>query len=300
MNPLLFKAAAIVIAAVCFCSSAAAQDDDVIAVDSSIVVMNAVVRDAQDRAVLGLQRSHFSIFEDGVEQAIAAFESHEAPFAAVILLDTSGSMQSRISAARSAAINFLDGLRPGDVAAVYRFDSRVTEVQEFSGSRDVSERIFGIRAEGMTVLNDAIVEAAAKLAARPEARRAIIVVSDGADTRSGNSADKAIKAALAANATIYTVDMSELSSGGPARMQNRGVLKNFADKTGGFFVSSDDALKLRTALRSIVEELRNQYTLAYSPEEPKYDGRWHALELRVARPGLTIRTRKGYNAPKKK
>ena len=278
----------------------AAQEDDVIKVDSSIVVLNATIRDSQNRPVSGLQKSQFKIFEDGVEQQLSSFDTEESPFAAIVLLDTSGSMAERISMARSAAITFLDGLRGGDLTAIYHFDSKVTRVQDFSESRDVADRIFDLKANGMTVLNDAIVEAAARLSERPEKRRAIIVVSDGADTQSHASTDKAVRAALAANATIYTVDMSSIDTGGVDRMQNQSVLKRFAEKSGGFFISSENGLALRNALRSIVDELRNQYTLAYSPKDPKNDGKWHAVELRVSRPSLTIRTREGYNAPKKK
>ena len=277
-----------------------AQEDDVIKVDSSIVVINATVRDPQNRPVAGLQRSQFKIFEDGIEQPISAFETEESPFAAVVLLDTSGSMSERISIARSAAINFLDGLRAGDVAAIYNFDSKVARVLEFSESRDVMDKIFDLKANGMTVLNDAIFEAADQLSARQEKRRAIIVVSDGADTKSRVSADKAIKAALAVNAAVYTVDMSPIDTGGRERMQNQGVLKKFAEKTGGYFISSENGIALRTALRNIVDELRGQYTLAFTPSESKHDGKWHTLEIHVSRPNLSIRTRQGYNSPKSK
>jgi len=74
-------------------------------------------------------------------------------------------MEARLSLARSAAIRFLDGLRDEDVAAVYRFDSKVERVQEFSGGRDLAPIAFGIRARGMTTLNDAIVEASKYLSA---------------------------------------------------------------------------------------------------------------------------------------
>lgn len=277
-----------------------AQEDEVIKVDSSIVVVSTSVRDAQNRPVVGLQRSQFKVFEDGIEQPITSFETQESPFAAVILLDTSGSMSERINIARAAAINFLDGLRDGDVAAIYNFDSRVSQIQDFSESRDVRDRIFDIRANGMTVLNDAIVEAAGRLSARAEKRRAIIVVSDGADTQSRSSADKAIRAALAVNATVYTVDMSSIGTGGRDRMQNQGVLKKFAEKTGGYFIPSENGIALRGALRSIVDELRAQYTVAYAPSESRHDGKWHSLEVRVSQPNLTIRSRQGYNSPKTK
>jgi Ca-activated chloride channel family protein len=260
--------------------------------------MNATIRDARDHQVDGLQQKDFKIFQDGTQQEIVFFQTDEAPFAAVILLDTSGSMSERISIARSAAINFLDGLRTDDMAAVYRFDSKIVTVQDFSSSRDVTDKIFDLKASGQTVLNDAILKAAKDLAGRPEKRKAIVVVSDGADNFSGASADKALKAALAADATIYTVDMSTIAGNGTERRQNQAVLRNFAVKTGGIFVSTENGLELRNALRNIVSELGKQYTVAFDPGNIRHDGKWHTLELRVARPDLTIRTRQGYHAPK--
>lgn len=282
------------------CVSFAQDDDEVVKVDSSIVVINAAIADKSGSAVGGLQEKQFRVFEDGVEQEISFFAAESTPFAAVILLDSSGSMQERISLARSAAINFLDGMRAEDFAAIYNFDSKVSLVQDFSNSRDVVEKIFDLKSYGMTVLNDAIYKAAFELGKRPEKRKAIIVLSDGMDTQSGRSADKALKAALAVDAMIYTVDMSALDTGGKERMQSIGVLRNFAEKTGGIFTPTPGGNALREAFKKIVAELGTQYTIAYQPANTKKDGKWRSLELRVARPNLSIRTRKGYNAPKQK
>ena len=292
------KAFSFLLAALFLVTNAAAQDDDVVRVDSSIVVLNATIRDAHDKPVNALTQKDFKIFEDGEQQQIVSFETQEAPFAAVILFDTSGSMEERISIARSAAINFLDGLRADDVAAIYRFDSKTDMVQDFSDSRDVSDKIFDLKARGMTVLNDAVIRATQELDKRQEKRKAIVILSDGEDTMSRASAEKALKAALAANITIYTVDMSTISFGAAQRRQNQGVLRNLAQKTGGVFISTENGIALRDALKSIVDELQIQYTIAYEPSKVKHDGKWHALELRVARPNLTIRTRQGYNAPR--
>ena len=267
------------------------KDDDVITVDSSIVLLNAAVLDAAGKTVGGLTKQQFTVLEDGVEQTILSFENESTPFAAVILLDTSGSMEQRVSIARSAAIEFLYGLRRDDNAAIYRFDSQVKLVQDFSNSRDIVESIFDLK--------DAIYKAAALLSVRPEKRRAIIVLSDGADTKSGRSADAALKAAIAANATIYTIDMSSPDERGTEKVQNQGVLKNFAAKSGGTFVATPGGPAMRTAFKSIVEELGSQYTITYQPANLKRDGKFRAIEIRVKRPNLTIRTRKGYNAPKK-
>jgi Ca-activated chloride channel family protein len=277
----------------------AQNDDDVIKVDSSIVVLNAAVTDAASKAVSGLPQKQFRVFEDGVEQQIVSFGTEETPFAAVILLDTSGSMEERVTLARAAAIQFLDGLRHEDNAAIYNFHSKVELVQDFSNSRNLREQVFDLKANGMTVLNDAIYKAAQLLATRPEKRRAIIVLSDGADTRSGRSSDAALKAAINASCTIYTVDMSAIDTGGKGRFQNQGVLKNFAEKTGGKLVATPGGVALRDAFKRIVEELGQQYTVAYQPSNTAKDGKWRTIELRILRPNLTIRTRKGYNAPKK-
>lgn len=278
-------------------SNAQAGDDEgVVAVESSLVVLNATIVDSNGRHVPGLKQDHFTVLENGVEQEIGFFAAEETPFAAVILLDTSGSMEQRVSMARSAAIRFLDGLRESDNAEIYGFDSKVSLVQKFSNSRDVSDRLFDLKADGMTALNDAVFQAAQDLSTRPEKRRAIIVLSDGADTFSGKSADKALKAALAANAIIYTVDMSSVGTNGKQRAQNQGVLRNFAEKTGGKFVATPGGAAMRDAFQKIVEELGVQYTIAYQPKNLTKDGKWRGIELRVARPNLTIRTRRGYHA----
>jgi len=284
----------------CFLSIVVAQnDDEIINVDSSVVVLNATITDVNGKPTTGLKQTQFKVFEDGQEQKVDFFEAEKTPFAAVILIDTSGSMEGSVSMARSAAINFLDGLRADDMTAIYNFDSRIALVQDFSNSRDVSEKVFDLKAAGMTILNDAIYKAALELSKRSEKRKAIIVLSDGADTKSGRSADKALKAAIAANSTIYTIDMSSINMGGKDRFQSQAALKNFAEKSGGIFVPAPGGVAMREAFKNIVEELGVQYTLGYQPTNVKKDGKWRAIEIRVAKPNLTIRTRKGYHAAKK-
>lgn len=282
---------------ICFSVTISAQEDEeTVKVDSSVVVLNATVTDVKGKPVSGLFESQFKVFENGVEQKIDFFQAAETPFAAVILLDTSGSMEQRVSMARSAAINFLDNLRSDDTAAIYNFDSKVSLVQDFSNSRDMASNVFDLKANGMTVLNDAVFKAALELSNRPEKRRAIVVISDGADTMSKKSADKALKAALSANAAIYTVDMASSDTNMREKMQSQSALKNFAEKTGGLFISTPGGAAMREAFKNIVQELGTQYTLGYQPTNTKKDGKWRAIELKVARPNLTIRTRKGYNA----
>ena len=211
-----------------------------IRVNTDLVVLNVTVTDKAGQYVPGLRLSDFTIFEDGKQvspELISSFSLHESPFASVVLLDTSGSMESRLSLARSAAIRFLDGLRDEDVAAVYKFDSKVEQVQEFSSGRDLAPMVYGVQATGLTTLNDAIVDAAKALAARPEKRKAIVVLSDGMDTHSKATSEKAIESALAVGASIYAVDMSASEGSGLSNRQSAAVLRDFAEKSGGRFVA---------------------------------------------------------------
>ena len=279
-----------------------AQDDDVVRTETNLVVLNLTVTDKSGQYAKGLKLSDFKIFEDGVEvksDAIKSFSMQEAPYAAVVLLDSSGSMEERFTIARSAAIRFLDGLRAEDVAAVYRFDSKVERVQEFSGGRDLAPTAYAIRARGMTTLNDAIVEAANTLASRTENRKAIVILSDGVDTFSKATSEKAVEAALAIGASIYAVDMSQMDIAGSKKQPIAASLKSFADKTGGRFVSTPGGPALRDAFAGIADELGHQYTVAYRPANQNHDGKWRALEVKVQREDLSVRTRKGYRAPRK-
>ncbi|HZN07162.1 MAG TPA: VWA domain-containing protein [Pyrinomonadaceae bacterium] len=281
---------------------AAQDDDDVVRVNTDLVVLNLTVTDKAGQYVKALKLSDFKIYEDGVEvpaNMITSFSLQEAPYAAVVLLDSSGSMEARFSLARSAAIRFLDGLRPEDVAAVYRFDSKVERVQEFSGGRDLAPIAYAIRARGMTTLNDAIVEAANTLASRPEQRKAIVILSDGVDTYSKATSDKAVESALAVGASIFAVDMSQVEIGGSLRQQAAASLKAFAEKTGGRFIATPGGPALREAFTGIAEELGHQYAVSYRPINQKRDGKWRTLEVKVQREDLTVRTRKGYRAQKR-
>jgi Ca-activated chloride channel homolog len=278
--------------------AATQQDDEVVRVNSDLVVLNVTVTDKHGAYVHGLKRADFKLFEDGQEQALAGFGEEETPFAAALLLDISGSMEGRIALARSAAIRFLDGLRPDDNVAVYSFHSEVRQVQDFSFTRDLAPVVFALDARGMTVLNDAVVRAAGDLAVRTEKRRAIVVLSDGADTHSAASTDKALNTALAAGATLYTVDLSDRNAPRAATMAGSAVLTNFAMRSGGRYLATPGGQELRTAFASIVEELSNQYTLSYRPTNRARDGRWRAIELKISHPDDTARTRRGYRAPK--
>jgi Ca-activated chloride channel homolog len=275
--------------------------EDVISVETNLIVVNVTVTDALENYVSGLKAEDFKVLEDTAPQRVLDLTVDEAPFAAAILLDASGSMGHKLSLARAACGNFLSELREGDMAAVYSFSGfKVKMLQDFSESRDAPDAVWDMKARDDTPLYDAIVKSAEALAQRPERRRAVIVVSDGADTKSKASLDEAARKTLDANALIYAVDMSDRAVFKSERKDNGAeVLKMLAAKTGGRFIATPGGAGLREAFAGTVEELRRQYTLTYESTNEKLDGKWRAIEVRVGRPGLNVRARQGYYARKK-
>jgi Ca-activated chloride channel family protein len=274
---------------------------EILKFETNLVVLNATITDGSDRYIRGLKREDFQIFEDKVQQKIVDFSQDETAFSAVILLDASLSMQHKLTLARAACANFVDTLRPDDTFAIYGFSGmKVKVLQDFTEIHDIPDSVWDMRADGETPLYDAIVKASEGLAKRTERRRAIVVVSDGADTKSKASLDQALRKTLDAQALIYAVDMTDTAVYRTAQRDGGlEILKEMAAKTGGRFFGSAGGTQLREAFAKAAEELRNQYTLTYESSNEKYDGRWRVLEVRVTKPLLNVRTRRGYYARKK-
>ncbi len=278
----------------------APQEEQILSLETTQIVLNITVTDASEKYVKGLKPENFSIQEDLKPQTIVSFGYEETPFAAAILLDLSGSMTYKMSLARSACARFAAGIRTGDTVAIFSFsDSKVKMMQDFTEVKDVDPVVWDTDPKGETPLYDAIVQASEALGKRPERRRAIVLLSDGADTRSSASFDKAMKAAHAANVTIYSVNLSDSALGqGPAHDTGAQIIRDFALKTGGRFFASPGGSKLRDAFELTVDELRNQYTIVYEPTNEKQDGKWRAVNVTMSNPNFTARTRPGYYAPK--
>ncbi|MBK8316802.1 MAG: VWA domain-containing protein [Acidobacteria bacterium] len=285
---------------------AAGPDDEIISLETNLVVLNVTVTDARagarERYVSGLQAEDFNVFEDNARQKIESFGFEETPFASAILLDTSASMERKLSLERAACANFVEGIREGDCFAIFSFgNAKVRKLQDFTEIRDIPDAVWDMRADGNTPLYDAIAQASEALAGRRERRRAILIVSDGADTQSRVSLDQALRKALAAHVLVYSVDMSDASVYGSAgRDSGAEVLKSLAVKTGARFFKSPGGSQLREAFSSTVEELRHQYTITYESTNDRQDGKWRAVSVKVKDPLLNLRTRQGYYARKKK
>jgi Ca-activated chloride channel family protein len=206
---------------------------------------------------------------------------------------------------RGAAASFLEQIRENDQVAVYGFNNQVRLFQEFSDSRLITDYIWDAKAEDKTRLYDCMDEAIVALSKREEKRRAILLISDGWDYSSHRASfDSVMKKALSAGVVVYSVDLIEddnlMGSGSDAMFlrKGRGDMKQFAEQTGGKYVHSPHGDKMEESFASIIDELRNQYTLTYYSTSDKRDGRWRRLEVKVSRQGAVVRNRKGYFAPK--
>jgi Ca-activated chloride channel homolog len=276
------------------------EEEQVLRVGTTQIVLNAIVTDGSEQHVAGLKADQFVLLEDQVPQNILSFGVEQVPFVAAILLDLSGSMGNKMSLARAACARFADGIRVGDSIGIYSFNKdKVKLMQDFSEVKDIDPIVWDTDPDGETPLYDAIVTASEALGKRDEQRRAILLISDGADTKSKATFEQAVRAASLANVMIYAVDMSEAAFGrGPAKDGGSQMLKDFSLKTGGRFFPSPGGSQLRDAFVEAVNELRNQYTLVYEPTNDKIDGKWRTIQLTAKSPVYKVRTRQGYYAPK--
>ncbi|HYP29630.1 MAG TPA: VWA domain-containing protein [Blastocatellia bacterium] len=282
----------------------ASGDEDSVRIHSDLVVVNATVMDAAGQYVHGLKAGDFRILEDGTTQLIDVFMSEEAPFAAALLIDMSGSMEYKFGLVRGAAASFVDHIRDSDQVAVYGFNKEIYTFQDFSNSRDISDYVWDATAKDVTRMYDCMDQAIEALRKRPERRRALVLISDGWDSHSKASLESVTKKALTEGVTIYTVDLVDdnllignASYVAPLR-RGRAVMQSLAAETGGQYLHSPQGDKLESGFTGIVDELRNQYTLAYYSNNDKRDGKWRKLGVGVSRGGLIVRARRGYYAPK--
>ena len=281
------------------------DQDDPLRLNTDLIVLSVTVTDEAGKYAHGLKAKDFALTEDGVSQSVDSFSAEEAPFAAAILVDMSGSMNYKFSLVRAAAASFVEQIRDNDQVAVYGFNNQVKRFQDFSNVRDITDYIWDAEARESTKLYDCLNEAIDALAARDEKRRAILLISDGCDTSSKSNLDAVMKKALAAGVNIYTVDLTDSSdttvSSNERLMLQRGrsEMKEFANQTGAQYVYSPKGDNLQEAFTNIIDELRNQYTLTYYTTNSKHDGRYRKINLAMLQPKLSARTRRGYYAPKK-
>ena len=272
-----------------------------------IVSLNVIATDGSQRYVTDLTAEDFNVFEDGVKQDVTFFTKANIPIALSLLLDTSASMESKLPTAQEAAIGFAKKLRTQDLAEVIDFDSRVVVLQNFTNSTaELEQAIHKTSAGGSTSLYNAVYIALKdlkKVVAKniEEIRRqAIVVLSDGEDTSSLLPFEEVLDLAKRSETAVYAIGLrtnDNVSLASKGFKEAEFVLRQLAQETGGRAFFPNQVAELSTVYGQIADELSSQYTVGYSSKNPKRDGGWRRVVVRVTRPSVVARTKQGYFAP---
>jgi Ca-activated chloride channel family protein len=270
-----------------------------------VINLNVSVTDSRGRYVTDVTKEEFAVFEDGVRQELSIFSHEDVPISLVLMIDTSASMDEKLASARAAAIRFVGTLRPQDNAQVMQFNDRTTILQDFVSLRAPLEAaISRTEASGPTALHNALYVALKELEKQKTTgalrRRAIVLLSDGEDTASLVSDDQVLDLARKTEINIYAISLR------PRRVPDRNQVKfsqaahlltALTQDTGGQVHFPNSLSELETVYDRIAEELRTQYSLGYVSNNPRRDGKWRRIVVRIpARDDVQVRHKLGYFA----
>ena len=279
--------------------------DSVFRAGVEMVSLNVTVLDQQQHYLTDLESRDFTILEDGARQDITYFNRMSLPIALSLLIDTSASMEQRLTIAQDAAVGFAKKLRPQDLAQVVDFDTRVEVLQGFTADTTALETaIRNTQAGGSTAMFNALyisLKELAKIRPRTEDdvhRRAVVVLSDGEDTSSLVTYDEVLDLAKRSATTIYAIGLQSRDNGlSKGFKEAEYVLRQLATETGGRAFFPQRAEDLAGIYGVIADELASQYVIGYASSNQKRDGSWRRLTVQVNRTGTTARTKRGYFAP---
>ena len=266
-----------------------------------LTTFGVTVTDRKGNIVTDLTKDDFEILEDGKPQIVQYFargEGESSPEMHLgLMLDASGSMQSDMKLAQSAAIKFLNMLPAAEDITLVDFDTqvRITRYPQRDFARLV-ERIRQRKPQGWTALYDAL-GTYLDGAEQQEGRKVMVMYTDGGDTRSALTFGDTIDLLKAAQITVYAIGLVENT--GSARTHLQMTLRQIAETTGGqaFFPS---AMKdVESAYDKVLAEINGQYHLGYVSTNAATDGSWRKVEIKLKRDDLRVRARKGYFGPYK-
>jgi VWFA-related protein len=316
--------AMVVLAAVAACfaapyraQDAPAQSEEVLRITSGLVNLYAVVRD-KNRLVGGLSKEDFLVAEDDKPQRIEFFSREtDTPLTLGILIDTSASQQNVLGVEQREAKVFLGEVldHAKDLAFVLRFDIEVELVQDLSNNKKLLGRAidstevnsgpvgvvqgpFPTTGRRGTNLHDAVYLSARELLRNEAGRKVIVILSDGEDTGSSKDFREALETAQRSDVIIYSIAVidREFYYLRNSNFSGDAVLKKYAEQTGGRMFEVTRIEDTAKAFREIAEELRTQYSLAYRSSNPKKDGSFRKVQVKVRDRNYKVFARRGYYA----
>ena len=267
-------------------------------VNVETVVVRVTVTDPLNRYVVGLEREHFQIFENKLEQTLTHFSNDKSAISVGIILDMSGSMGDNILSARSSVIRFLEQGNPEDEYFLITFNERSSLVRDFTNRSENIQNEISIKSpKGRTALYDAIYIGLEKIRDARSDKKALIVITDGEDNSSRYTFSELKEFAKESDAQIYVIgERSEMGYG-------RGIIAEIVRLTGGRAFFPNNFKQLDYFCDLIHSELRNQYLVGYTSTDSKTDGTWRKLKVSLeppeGMPKLKVRAKEGYFAPRK-
>lgn len=276
-----------------------------IRVDVDLALVNVTVTDPFNRLVTGLEQENFRVFEDNLEQEVVHFSTEDVPISIGVIFDLSGSMSNKIDKSRQAAVQFFKTANPQDEFFVVSFNDRAELTSNFTRSvEDLQTRMMYTAAKGRTALLDAIYLGLSEMRGARNAKRALLIISDGGDNHSRYSEGDIKRLVKEADVQLYAIGIYDpFSSRGrtPEELNGPTLLSEISELTGGRVFSVENLNDLPDVAAKIGMELRNQYVLGYRPSNHSHDARWRKIKVKLrppkGLPPLNLYSRTGYYAP---
>ncbi|HMF91416.1 MAG TPA: VWA domain-containing protein [Candidatus Angelobacter sp.] len=267
-----------------------------------LVLVPVTVTDRMNRAVMGLEKQNFELYEDGQRQTINTFSAEDAPLSLGVILDTSNSMRNKLDVASKSILEFFNTSNPLDDFFLITFSDRPVLLVDFTSSVDeIQDRLFKAMASGRTSLLDAIYMGVNKIHHGRYQRRALLIVSDGGDNSSRYTRSEIKRLVQEADVELYGIGIYDTIFQTPEERAGKHLLNDVTQATGGHTFAIKDIRDLPEATRRISVELRHQYVLGYRSSNPARDGNWRNLKVKLVPEGMPVRVywKNGYYSPLK-
>ncbi len=276
-----------------------------IRVHSDLVLIPVTVTDGRGRAVSGLEKEHFTLFEDNAQQDVTYFAAEDAPASIGIVFDASDSMGPKLRKAREAVNALLASINPDSELFLVKFASKARILVPMTNRpEEIRSAVETLQVDGTTALLDGVRLAMSEMARARYPRKAIIIISDGEDNSSHWTVSELREAVREQDILMYAIAITNpaQSYASPLEQMGEALLKEIAGQTGGCMFRVNRVQQLPEITGKIAGWLRSQYVLGYVPNHSAMGGTYRKVELKVARPHgfprLHAVWRQGYYAPK--
>jgi Ca-activated chloride channel family protein len=277
----------------------------IIRTDVDLALVNVTVTDPYNRLVTGLETDNFRVFEDNIEQEVVSFSSEDVPISIGVIFDFSGSMSDKIGKARDAAVEFFKTANPQDEFFLVSFNERAELTSAFTNSvEDLQTRMMLTAPRGRTALLDAIYLGLSQMRGAHNAKRALLILSDGGDNHSRYNENDIKRLVREADTQLYAIGIFDplgFRNRTPEELHGPSLLSELTDLTGGRVFAVEHLNDLPDIASKIGMELRNQYVLGYRPSNHVHDARWRKIKVKLhppkGLPPLSVYSKTGYYAP---